>query len=225
VGGPQPDRGMGALFRRSSNRTARFTIVLAAAGAGLTLGGLLLFQRIPYGTRQLEEVVQPVQFDHRHHILDDGVDCRYCHQGVERGASAGFPATSLCMNCHAQIWNKSPKLEPVRQSYFTGLPISWVRVHQLPDFVYFNHSIHVAKGVGCETCHGRVDQMPNLYQMAPLTMGWCLECHRNPGPNLRPRDAVTAMGWKPDGDPDALGRELVKSYDVHTRTSCTTCHR
>jgi hypothetical protein len=216
---------MGALFPRSSNRLARLTIGLVIAGASVALGGLLLFQRIPYGTRQLVEVVQPVQFDHRHHVLDDAVDCRYCHQGVERGASAGIPSTSLCMNCHAQIWNKSPRLEPVRRSYFTGRPIAWVRVHQLPDFVYFNHSIHVAKGVGCETCHGRVDQMPNLFQVAPLTMSWCLDCHRNPAPNLRPREAVTEMGWQPPGDPEALGRELVKSYEVHTRTSCTTCHR
>ncbi len=216
---------MSALFRRQANTTIR--MVLAALGLGVVgiLSALMIFARVPAGTRQLDEVVQPGQFDHRHHVVDDAIDCRYCHQGVEKGASAGIPSTALCMNCHAQVWSKSPRLEPVRQSYFTGKPIPWIRVHQVPDFVYFNHSIHVAKGVGCETCHGRVDEMPGIWQVAPLTMGWCLDCHRNPGPNLRPKDAITRMGWKPEGDPKALAAQLMKAHDVHTRTSCTTCHR
>ena len=216
---------MSALFRRRSNTTFRYVLgaVALAAVGGLT--GLLVYQRVPFGTRQLEEVAQPVQFDHRHHVVDDAIDCRYCHQGVERGASAGIPSTALCMNCHAQVWNKSPRLEPVRASYFTGRPIDWVRVHQLPDFVYFNHRIHVSKGIGCETCHGRVDRMPAIHQEAPLTMGWCLACHRNPAPNLRPPGAITTMGWVPDGDPVLLGQQLMKKYDIHTRVSCTTCHR
>jgi Cytochrome c7 and related cytochrome c len=216
---------MSALFRRRSNTTFRAILVAAAAAAGGALTAILVFQRLPAGNNQLEELAQPVLFDHRHHILDDGVDCRYCHLGAERGASAGIPSTALCMNCHAQIWNKSPRLEPVRKSYFTGRPIAWVRVHQVPDFVYFNHSIHVAKGVGCETCHGRVDRMAAILQVQPLTMGWCLDCHRDPAPNLRPPEAITAMGWTPEGDAAALGRELLKRYDVHARVSCTTCHR
>ncbi|MBI5070888.1 MAG: cytochrome c3 family protein [Deltaproteobacteria bacterium] len=216
---------MSALFGRQANTTIRMVLAAAGLGAVGILSALLIFARVPAGTRQLDEVVQPVQFDHRHHVVDDAIDCRYCHQGVEKGASAGIPSTALCMNCHAQVWSKSPRLEPVRQSYFTGKPIPWVRVHQVPDFVYFNHSIHVAKGVGCETCHGRVDQMPGIWQVAPLTMGWCLDCHRNPGPSLRPRDAVTKMGWKPEGDPAALAAQLMKAHDVKTRTSCTTCHR
>jgi hypothetical protein len=113
----------------------------------------------------------------------------------------------------------------VRQSYFTGQPIPWVRVHRVPDFVYFNHAIHVNKGIGCETCHGRVDQMPAIEQVAPLTMGWCLDCHRDPAPFLRPLDQITTMGWKPEGDPAALARDLMKRHDVHSRVNCTTCHR
>ena len=216
---------MRPIFRPRSNTIFRVALVLLLGGVVGALGGLMVWARVPAGTGQLEEIVQPVLFDHRHHVLDDAIDCRYCHQTVERAASAGIPSTSVCMNCHSQVWNRSTKLEPVRQSYFTGQPIPWVRVHQVPDFVYFNHSIHVSKGIGCETSHGRVDQMPAIQQVAPLTMGWCLECHRNPTPHLRPQEAITAMGWVPDGDPVALGKELAKHYDVHTRTSCTTCHR
>jgi hypothetical protein len=216
---------MSALFPRRSNATFRRILIAIGATAGGALTGLLVYQRLPVGNRQLEEVAQPVQFDHRHHVADDAIDCRYCHLGVERGASAGIPSTALCMNCHAQVWNKSPRLEPVRQSYFTGRPIGWVRVHQVPDFVYFNHQIHVSKGVGCETCHGRVDRMPAIHQVAPLTMGWCLDCHRNPAPNLRPPEAITAMGWAPEKDPAVLAQELLKKYDIHARVSCSTCHR
>jgi hypothetical protein len=167
----------------------------------------------------------PVQFDHRHHVGDDGIDCRYCHSTVEVSASAGIPSTSLCMNCHSQIWNKSPKLEPLREAWFTGGAIRWNRVHNLPDFVYFNHSAHVTKGVGCATCHGRVDQMALIEQVAPLTMSWCLECHRDPAPRLRPREQITSPSWKPEGDAEELGRALATQYDVHTRVNCTTCHR
>ena len=216
---------MSSLFRPRSNTAFRLVLLLLAAGALGTLGGLMLWARVPAGTGQASEIVQPVLFDHRHHVIDDGIDCRYCHQSVERAPSAGIPATALCMNCHAQIWNKSPRLEPVRASYFTGQPIAWVRVHRLPDFVYFNHAIHVNKGVGCETCHGRVDQMAAIYQFAPLTMGWCVDCHRNPAPNLRPLDQITTMGWRPEGDPAALAQELMKRHDIHSRTSCSTCHR
>jgi hypothetical protein len=161
-------------------------------------------------------------------VVDDLIDCRYCHFNAERGASAGIPSTEMCLNCHAQIWNKSPKLEPVRRSYFTGAPIEWNRVHQLPDFTYFNHSIHVSKGIGCVSCHGRIDQMPAVTKVASLQMSWCLECHRNPAPNLRPRDQITSMTWQPPDDPAAaktLAADLMKTYDVHSRVSCTTCHR
>jgi hypothetical protein len=216
---------MSSLFRPRSNTAFRLALLLLVGGALGTLGGLMVWARVPAGTGQGDEIIQPVQFDHRHHVVDDGIDCRYCHTSADRGPSAGIPSTALCMNCHSQIWNKSTRLEPVRASYFTGQPIAWERVHRLPDFVYFNHAIHVNKGVGCETCHGRVDQMPAIQQVAPLTMGWCLDCHRNPGPNLRPLDQITTMGWKPEGDPAALAQELMKRLDVHSRTSCSTCHR
>ena len=202
-------------------------MVLAAVGLGAVgaISALMIFARVPAGTRELDEVVQPVQFDHRHHVVDDAIDCRYCHQGVEKGASAGIPSTALCMNCHAQVWSKSPRLEPVRQSYFTGKPISWVRVHQVPDFVYFDHSIHVAKGVGCETCHGRVDQMAGIHQVAPLTMGWCLDCHRNPGPNRRPVSEVTNMRWTPPRDAQVRATLLERERPVNPPTECSGCHR
>jgi hypothetical protein len=200
-------------------------LVLLAAIGIVAAGSIVYYQHLQGPNALAEAPEQPIPFSHKHHAGGDGIDCRYCHQSVERAPSAGIPATALCMNCHAQIWNKSPRLEPVRASYFTGQPIAWVRVHRLPDFVYFNHAIHVNKGVGCETCHGRVDQMAAIYQFAPLTMGWCVDCHRNPAPNLRPLDQITTMGWRPEGDPAALAQELMKRHDIHSRTSCSTCHR
>ena len=205
---------------------------VALAGAVTFLGGGLAFAmvyvRSDLNTGQHDPILQPVQFDHRHHVGDEGIDCRYCHNTVEKSPSAGIPASSLCLNCHSQIWNKSPLLEPVRAAFFNDRPIHWARVHKLPDYVYFNHSIHVAKGVGCESCHGRVDRMPAVHKESPLSMGWCLDCHRDPGPNLRPRDQITAMGWRPPAkleDRLGLSEQLLKDNDVHTRTSCTTCHR
>jgi hypothetical protein len=216
---------MSALFPPASNTIFRVVaLVLIATPVG-ALAGLLIYVTTPFFTGQNDPVEQLVQFDHRHHVSDDGIDCRYCHTTVERSATAGIPPTSLCLNCHAQIWNKSPLLDEVRGRYFSDRPLPWNRVHQLPDFVYFNHAIHVNKGVGCATCHGRVDQMAAIEQVAPLTMGWCLDCHRDPAKHLRPPEFVTRMNWVPSGDPDVLGRELMKANEVHTRTSCTTCHR
>jgi hypothetical protein len=215
---------MSALFRPRSNTIFRVTLgVIAAAllgGLGWTWG----YWRTPYGYRQQDPVTQPVQFDHRHHVVDDAIDCRYCHSTADRGPSAGIPSTELCLNCHNQVWNKSLLLDKVRESYFTGKPIPWIRVHKVPDFVYFNHSIHVNKGVGCVTCHGRVDQMPSIEQVAPLTMSWCLACHRDPAPSLRPQEEITSTTWTPPADP-AFAEGLMKKYDVHSRTSCSTCHR
>jgi hypothetical protein len=216
---------MSALFTPRSDALFRLVLVLLAAGAVGTVAALMVYQRTPYGTAQLHEIAQPIQFDHRHHVQDDLIDCRYCHSSVDKAPSAGIPATELCLNCHAQVWNKSPLLDVVRASWFADKPIAWTRVHQLPDFVYFNHAIHVNKGVGCVECHGRVDQMPAIQQVEPLTMGWCLDCHRNPEPRLRPIEEVTNMRWKPEGDPVALGKELAKKYDVQPRTDCYTCHR
>jgi cytochrome c7-like protein len=214
----------GALFPPSTNtaiRVALFCLLLSVVSA-LLLG--LVYARSPLYTGQNEPVVQPIEFDHRHHVADDGIDCRYCHATVDRAASAGYPSSEVCLNCHAQIWNKSPLLDPIRRSFFTDRPLEWKRVHALPDHVYFNHAIHVNKGVGCVTCHGRVDRMPEVMRVAPLTMGWCLDCHRDPIPNLRPRDRITDLAWQP-GDPLATGRAVAAANPVHTRTSCTTCHR
>jgi hypothetical protein len=200
-------------------------LVVLASGAAGSVGGLMLYWRTPFGTGQQEQVAQPVQFDHRHHVQDDLIDCRYCHSSVDKAPSAGIPPTELCLNCHSQVWNKSALLDLVRASWFQGRPISWIRVHKLPDFVYFNHAIHVNKGIGCVTCHGRVDQMAAIEQVQPLTMGWCVDCHRDPTPYLRPREQVTNMAWVPEGEPIALGKELARKYDVKTRINCTTCHR
>lgn len=216
---------MSALFSPRSNAVFRLVLAILVAGAAGTVGALMVFPRIPAGTGQAEQVGQPVQFDHRHHVQDDLIDCRYCHTTVDKAASAGIPTTELCLNCHSQVWNKSPLLDLVRASWFSNRPIEWVRVHRVPDFVYFNHAIHVNKGVGCVECHGRVDLMPAIEQVAPLTMGWCLDCHRDPNPRLRPLEEITNMTWQPEGDRVALGKELAKRYDVKPRTSCYTCHR
>jgi hypothetical protein len=216
---------MSALFPKYANTVFRVVLVVLLGTPAVAIGGLMLFARTPYGTGTQAPISQPVQFDHRHHSIDVGIDCRFCHATVEDSPSAGIPSTQVCMGCHVQVWNKSPLLEPVRQAYFNDQPIPWERVHNLPDFVYFNHAIHVNKGVGCVSCHGRVDQMASVYQAEDLTMGWCIECHRDPAPKLRPRDQITSMTWTPGGDPIALGKQLVEEYDVHTRTACTTCHR
>jgi hypothetical protein len=168
---------------------------------------------------------QPVQFSHKHHVSDDGIDCRYCHTSVEESSFAGIPSTKICMNCHTQIWAESPILAPVRESFRTGKSLEWTRVNNLPGFVYFDHSIHVHKGVGCATCHGRVDQMPLMWRENTLYMEWCLECHRNPERFVRPREQVFSMDWQPPSDQIALGQKLVQQYKIESLTSCSVCHR
>jgi hypothetical protein len=172
-------------------------------------------------------VEQVVAFSHKHHVGDDGFDCRYCHTSVETSAFAGIPPTHTCMTCHSQLFTDQPMLAPVIDSLRSGKPIHWKRIHDLPDFVYFNHSIHIAKGVGCEECHGRVDLMPLTWRVAPLTMQWCLACHRDPAMHLRPVEHVFDMGWKPTEDQRELGTKLVAAYHIHTSTltDCSTCHR
>jgi hypothetical protein len=185
----------------------------------------IVWARSPYSTAELSAPVQPVKFDHRHHVRDDGIDCLYCHPGARQSAYAGVPATSVCMNCHGQVWNGSPELARVRDAYFSGKSIAWERVNALPDFVFFNHAVHVNKGVGCVTCHGRVDEMAQVTQAEPLTMRWCLDCHRNPEPNLRPVSAVTDMEWKPGPSQKEMGHELGKSLGIRNLDDCTVCHR
>lgn len=216
---------MAQLFPRSANAVARSSIALAlflAAGAGYALWTVAHSGVV---TRQNAILEQPVPFSHDHHVGQIGIDCRYCHTAVERSSSAGIPPTQTCMNCHNQLWTEAGLLEPVRASYESGEPLRWNRVYDLPGFVYFDHSIHVAKGVGCESCHGRVDQMPLMYQYPPLTMEWCLSCHRDPVENIRPREEITAMGWSPSEAFEARRHELASEYNVQSKMSCSTCHR
>ena len=219
---------MAQIFHRSTNTLAKASIFGGVFIVGLL--GLILYEldRSPYNTRQGLILHQPVPFSHEHHVTGLGIDCRYCHTGVEKVASAGIPPIATCYNCHAQIWNDSPMLAPIRDAYKSGHPIEWNRVHDLPDYVYFNHSIHVAKGVGCSTCHGRVDLMSLTSQASTLQMGWCIDCHRNPAQYVRPKDQVFNMLWQPPADQLARGAELVKAYHIlpaRNLMSCSTCHR
>ncbi len=216
---------MSALFTPRADFFFKLVLVVLVAGAFGTIGAFMTYWRVPAGLQTQDPIAQPIQFDHRHHVQDDLIDCRYCHATVERAPSAGIPPTEVCLNCHSQVWNKSKLLDVVRASWFAGQPIAWVRVHRLPGFVYFNHSTHVNKGVGCFECHGRVDRMPAIEQVQPLSMGWCIDCHRDPYARLRPLEEITSMTWRPQGDPVAAGKELAKKYDVKPRTSCWTCHR
>ena len=216
------------IFHRSTNTISRVSIFGAVFFLALLLWLFDALNRSPYTTRQGVTRVQPVQFSHAHHAGAIGIDCRYCHTSVEKAAFAGIPPTKTCMNCHSQIWAQSPYLEPVRESFRTNQSIEWTLVHDLPDFVYFNHSIHVNKGIGCETCHGRVDQMPLVRQAARLQMAWCLECHRHPERFIRPREEVFTMGYVPAADQAVLGPQLVRKYELRSRAvleSCSTCHR
>lgn len=219
---------MAQIFHRSTNFIARFSIVAAISLLGLVLAVVLLAARSPYYTNQNVSREQPIQFSHKHHVGDDGIDCRYCHAGVENSAVAGLPPSKTCMNCHSVLFNNSPYLELVRESYRSGKSIEWVRVHRLPDYVYFNHSIHINKGVGCSSCHGQVNQMPLVFQANTLLMQWCLDCHRNPEQVLRPKDQVFNMDWKAPENQAELGAKLRVAYRIRTTvelTSCSVCHR
>ena len=216
---------MSQIFHPSTNTISRISIF----GAVFFLGGLLwvlyAVNASPYATDVGEALPQPVPFSHKHHVSGLGIDCRYCHTSVERSAVAGLPATEICMSCHLQIWSDSPMLEPVRESFRSNQSIRWVRVHDLPDFVYFDHSIHVHKGVGCSSCHGQVDQMPLMWKANSLQMEWCLQCHRHPEEYIRPRSEVFNMQWQPPANQKELGERLMREYDVRSQTDCSICHR
>ena len=212
------------VFPRWSN-LLRPALVIGAAG------GLLYVVLVVYlgGSPQTIEVgyqpEQPVPYSHALHVGELGMDCRYCHTSVETAAAAAIPPTQTCMNCHTMIRANSEKLIPVRESYSTGMPVEWIRIHDLPDYVFFNHSAHVTRGVGCVSCHGRIDTMEVVYQDQPLSMGWCLDCHRNPDPHLRPQEFITQLDWVPEEDREVLGRRLREERGIDPRTDCTTCHR
>jgi hypothetical protein len=243
---------MPQIFHRSTNTLSRATIFGAIFVVAALAWMAMEIQHSPYTTYAGVRKPQPVPFSHQHHVTGLGIDCRYCHTSVETSSFAGIPPTKTCMNCHSQIWTNAQLLEPVRASYRSGESLQWTRVNQLPDFVYFNHSIHINKGVGCNTCHGPVDQMPLMYQQESLQMEWCLGCHRDPGKNLRPRDQVFNMRYQPPSssspvtlddkkfvDQELLGAFLISKYKVRTGklmtsdgqvsigdiTSCSTCHR
>jgi len=213
------------IFHRSTNTISRVTIFGAIFIIAALLTVALMINRSGYVTQADVPREQPVPFSHQHHVGGIGIDCRYCHTTVETSNSANIPSTKICMNCHSQIWATSPTLEPVRKSFRTDKSIPWIRVHDLPDFAYFNHSIHVNKGVGCSTCHGRVDRMPLVWQHASLQMEWCLDCHRQPEKYVRPREEVFDTEYQAPADQIELGRRLVKEYKIQSFTHCSTCHR
>ncbi len=216
---------MPQIFHRSTNTISRVSI-FGAIFFIVALGGLQdEITRSPWVTQAHVAREQPIQFSHERHVAGNGIDCRYCHTSVEQSAFAGIPPTKTCMNCHSQIFANSPYLEPVRESFRSGKSIAWTRVHDLPDFVYFDHSIHLHKGVGCTTCHGQVDRMPLMMQEKSLQMEWCIDCHRHPEQYVRPRDAVFRVDYVPPADQLELGRRLVAEYQIQKLTSCSTCHR
>ncbi|MDQ4074987.1 MAG: cytochrome c3 family protein [Chloroflexota bacterium] len=217
---------MGQIFHPSTNTISKVSIFggIFIIGGGLWL--LILLARSQYATAVGFPIEQPVQFSHEHHVSGLGIDCRYCHNTVEKSSFAGMPSTETCMTCHSQIWTNAEMLEPVRLSWETGIPIAWNRVHDLADFVYFNHNIHVTAGIGCESCHGRVDQMPLMWKAESMTMGWCLRCHGDPAEYIRPRDEVFTFGYEPVEPQEVLGPRLVRDHhlDVERLLDCDACH-
>jgi NAD-dependent SIR2 family protein deacetylase len=216
---------MPQVFHPSTNTISRVSIFGALFFLIAFLAVIAALDRSSYWTRETLVREQPVPFSHDHHVAALGIDCRYCHTSVENAAFAGIPPTATCMNCHSQIWADSPMLEPVRESFRSGQPIRWVRVHDLPDFVYFDHSIHVQKGIGCVECHGRVDRMPLIARTESMQMEWCLRCHRDPVKRLRPRSEIFNMSWREPQNADELRDNLAREYSVASMTDCTTCHR
>lgn len=206
----------GFLFRLALIAAVLFVVTITSVWRVLT----------SYRAGPRDAIEQPLPFSHKHHVGDDGIDCRYCHSSVETSAFAGMPPISTCMTCHSQLYTDQTMLAPLVKAYLSGVPLHWQRVHTLPDFVYFNHSIHIAKGIGCVSCHGEVDQMPLTWRVAPLTMRWCLDCHRQPASHLRPADEVFNLHWRP-ADQRALGARLLRAYHIDgTRlTECSVCHR
>jgi hypothetical protein len=217
---------MPTVFSPAANLVTKLVLGGALAGAVTLAGAGWVLPQVSYYTGVGYAQPQPVPFSHEHHVGGLGIDCRYCHTSAEVSANAGFPPTHTCMSCHSQIWTNAEMLAPVRRSLMEGEPIRWNRVNKLPDYVFFNHSIHVTKGVGCVTCHGPIDRMPLTWKGASLQMSWCLDCHRDPAPNLRPVEEVFNPTWKRT-DETPPGEQLLAEYDIHpaTLSDCSVCHR
>jgi len=219
---------MAQLFSPRANVYSRLIVlamVVLTCGAGWATSAIYWS---PYTTYVGVPLDQPVPFSHKHHVSDSGIDCRFCHTSVEKSAFAGIPSTQTCMTCHSQILSDAPVLAPVRDSLSTNTPLKWNRVYDLPDYVYFDHSIHVAKGIGCSTCHGRIDQMPLTWRVNTLYMKWCLDCHRQPQNYVRPRDKLYDSTWRSPPTQSAEGAKLVGQYHIDTTgrlTNCSVCHR
>jgi hypothetical protein len=218
---------MAQIFPPSSNTLSKASVVGGVLAVLLGLAAVDRLGRSPYVTRASVPRQQPVPFSHKHHVGGVGIDCRYCHTSVEESAFAGIPSVHTCMACHSQLWSDTPMLDPVRQAFRTDGSVEWVRVHDMPDFVYFDHSIHVSKGVGCTTCHGSVEQMPLVWQEESLQMQWCLECHRAPEKFIRPPEEVFSVAWEPPANQQEIGARLVEDYDIQKEqlTNCSVCHR
>ena len=221
---------MAQLFPKAADTILRTTLVGGVGLLGVAGAVLFFMARSPYFTDQYAMVEQPVPFSHEHHVGDIGIDCRYCHQGVETSPRAGLPPTQVCMNCHRALWRTADMLEPVRESFRSGRPLQWNRVHDLPDYVYFNHSIHIHKGIGCYSCHGDVSQMPLMRRDQPLTMQWCLDCHRDPEKHVRPSEFLFVT--KPletliagEATVRQTREKLAEQHALKSRTNCSTCHR
>lgn len=218
---------MSQIFHPSTNAIAKASIFGAIFIIAAIVAVWAIFLRSPYMTQVGVVRDQPVPFSHEHHVDGLGIDCRYCHTSVEQSSFAGLPPTKTCMTCHSQVWQEAPALAPVRESFQNDQPLAWTRVHDLPDYVYFDHSIHVSRGIACESCHGRVDQMPLMWRVETLHMEWCLGCHRNPEEFVRPRSEVFTMGWQPADDLTNIGERLVDEYHiaVDQLDDCSICHR
>jgi hypothetical protein len=218
------------VFSPRANTLARVSILALVLGLVGVLASLDALHRFAYATEVDVPREQPIPFSHKHHV-NMGIDCRYCHTSVENASFAGIPPTRTCMNCHSMVWSEAPMLEPVRESFRTGKPMEWNRVHDLPQFVYFDHSIHINKGIGCTTCHGPVGDMPLVKKQNSLYMGWCLDCHREPEKFVRPRDQVFATDYvaPPPAEQLAMGKKLVEEYHIDTAAdrmlNCYLCHR
>lgn len=218
---------MPQVFQKYSNTLVRVSFVGGLLGlTALVIAGSNM-SRSAYVNKTTVPLDQPIPFSHKHHVEELGIDCRYCHGAVEETAHAGVPATEVCMSCHSQVWTNSPLLKPVRDSYAENKPVIWNKVNDLPDFVYFNHSIHIAKGIGCNSCHAGIDQMHLTYKSQPFSMAFCLDCHRNPEKYIRPKEEVFNMKYRYPPNQQEKGEELVRLYNIHKEQldDCWTCHR